>query len=103
MKEYDVWECFNAFYEQCPNDRSCMTDIFLRFRSSVIACGKHLLEKEKHWSFIIPSQSNPDKYLEFLEFLDGNGFIVKPINSTLYKIIPQYPESEMDLPKFDWE
>ena len=103
MKDYDTWECYNAFYDQCTDDRSCMSDIYRRFHSLVINCGKHLLEKEKFWSFIIPSNGDTSKYQEFLEFLDGNGFIVETVKPTLYKIIPQYPESEMDLPTYDWE
>jgi len=90
--EYTDWECYNAFLEQCTNDKSHFKDIHRRFRAQIMTCGRRLLEKRVRWTYIVPPDKD-QKYLEFLEFLDGNGFIINQVQKDLYHIIPQYPET----------
>lgn len=106
MNKYDDWELYNAFLDQCTCDKKGMTEFYLRFRIKVLACGRHLLEKDKHWSYVIPNDKTANHHLEFLDFIDGNGFIVEQVQSDLYRVTPQYPETKAEDLKscvYKWE
>lgn len=93
MGNYEDWECYNAFKDQCECDKTYVKDIYRRFRSKVLTCGQRLLEKQVRWTYTIPTDNTADSYIEFLDFLDGNGFIIKQVQPCTYHVIPQYPET----------
>lgn len=92
MHEFNEWECYNAFLKQCTCDKSYIKDLYNRYRPRILACGRHLLEKAVRWSYIIPLSNETDSYREFIDFIDGNGFIVTEFQPNMYHITPQYPE-----------
>lgn len=87
------FECYEAFKNQCTCDKNSVKELYKRCRTSVLACGRNLIEKQVRWAYTIPRDSSAGPYLEFLEFLDGNGFIIKQVQPHTYHIIPQYPET----------
>ena len=93
MNEYEDWECYNAFHDQCLSDKDHIKELYRRFRARVISCGRHLLSKQVRWAYTVPDDERAASYLEFLDFIDGNGFIIKQVQPDLYHIIPQYPET----------
>ena len=106
MNKYDDWELYNAFLDQCTCDKKNVKDIYRRFRIKVLACGRHLIEKQVRWSYVIPADNTADWHMEFLDFIDGNGFTVKQIQPNTYHIIPQYPETKTEDLKscvYKWE
>ena len=93
MRNYEDWELYKAFRNQCECDKIYVKDIYRRFRLKVLACGRRLLEKQVRWTYTIPNDETADSCMEFLEFLDGNGFIIKQVQPHTYHIIPQYTET----------
>lgn len=93
MSTYEDWELYEAFKNQCKCDKIYIKDIYKRFRVKVLVCGRRLIEKQEYWGYIIPDDKTADSYIEFLEFLDGNGFIIKQVRPRTYHIMPQYPET----------
>lgn len=92
MEIYENWELYEAFKNQCECDKVYVKDIYKRFRLKVLACGRRLKTKQVRWAYTIPDNETADSHMEFLEFLDGNGFIIKQVQPHTYHIIPQYPE-----------
>lgn len=87
------FECYAAFKNQCTCDKKLVKELYKRCRTSILECGRNLIEKRVRWSYTIPRDNSAETYLEFLEFLDGNGFIIKQVQPYTYHIIPQYPET----------
>ena len=90
MFTHKPFECFNAFLDQCTNDKSYIPELYKRFYLQINTCGEHILTKDVVWSYIIPDGITRNKYLEFLDFIDGNGFKVIQKEQDCYKIMPQY-------------
>lgn len=93
MSHYEDWELYEAFKNQCECDKTYVKDMYRRFRFKVLACGRRLKEKQVRWTYTIPDDETADSHIEFLEFLDGNGFIIKQVQPRTYHVIPQYPET----------
>ena len=100
MHTFDDWECYTAFIEQCTCDKSYLKELYMRFRIKMIACGRHLLQKQVRWSYAIPEDKTANHHLEFLDFIDGNGFTVIQTQPNLYHIIPQYKSEPSNLTAF---
>ena len=102
MSSYSIEACQRAFEGHCACDQTFIEEIERRFPMKVRACGMHLLDRCKGWSYTLPENTEEaEHYQEFLDFLDGNGFILKQVRPNLYHITPEYPE--ITLPSYDWE
>lgn len=88
-EQMTIWA--SIFRAHCPYDKSYITEIIKKFPVSVFACGKHLNEKAVRWSYIIESDTDNDR-LEFLDFIDGNGFrvVANQCNKKFFHIYPIY-------------
>ena len=106
MNNYDSWELYNAFLNQCTCDKKNINEIYMRFRMKVLACGTHLLQRDVLWSYYIPEDNTAAYHLEFLDFIDGNGFEVRQAEPNRYQIIPQYTEmknEDLTCCTYKWE
>ena len=88
MIKYDDWELYNAFLNQCTCDKKNIKDIYKRFRVKVLACGRYLIDRQAHWLYIVPADNTADQHMEFLDFIDGNGFIITKRRIGCYVISP---------------
>lgn len=102
MNNYDAWELYNAFLNQCTCDKKNLRSIYRRFREQVLQFGWRLTERATNWPYTIFNNND----MEFIDFIDGNGFILEQVQSNVYNVIPQYPETKTNNPKictYKWE
>lgn len=77
-----------AFKEQCTCDPSFVPYILHEYPGKALSCGRHVYEKGVRWSYTIDPDREASSF-EFLDFINGNGFIVKESKiGDIYHIYP---------------
>jgi hypothetical protein len=109
MPTYNENDCLKRFVAQCTADKDHLEYIINKYRLQAIFCGDRLKESNT-WGFLARPHNADD---EFLDFIDGNGFIVtrSAPDSHVYHITPIRTYRGLraktmivdDPPAYEWE